>query len=591
MRRFFELIKTGFIIFLRTFQILPKYPYILIPIIIFVIIDLIIYLWLIFHINPVFSAWNGFQKFSFIFVIFYLECIILSVSCVINLEILQHTEERLRVKWNTLVKEFFTKDFYKVLIFSLLWAIANFLIFLLSIFLSRKEGRRSLGEEVFIRELYSLTRYTAFLTLPAIAWEDRNVFNAVKRGLNIARKNIVEFGTGFFLTEAGSWLGIFIGAGILIILHFLGVPPFTRWVTSILLAAIIVTITLYLEQMYTALLFLYQVRLERNPHVSKYSQIPRLMKEFEEILFPELIEEKGEPLFLFHFPSTSIKTIQDKITDIKVQNRSIFVSSLKGACVYKEEENMNFWEEIENEPTYCMEVENEYLWLGLRRGIKKINLKTYKMDFYEKEINRSAVFCIKMDKGKIYFGTENGVFVFDGKRWENILKNEIVKCIAFDENFLYLGGMYGIIKIDRNIEKIERITKKDGLSDDYINTILTEGEKIWIGTNSGLTLFDGNKFKSIFKNIRVNEIKKDIRLPVLWIGTNNGIFIYSFEKEKFENFNIFHGIPDNSVTTINLTQQKVWIGTKRGLVYTLRDTLVIKFFREWFGEDEEFKKW
>ena len=94
--------------------------------------------------------------------------------------------------------------------------------------------------------------------------------------------------------------------------------------------------------------------------------------------------------------------------------------------------------------------------------------------------------------------------------------------------------------------RFSRFDIKQGLSHDYINTILKdENGFLWIGTMSGLNMYDGYKFR-VFRHdlkdtssISDDYIEKLMEGPdhKLWVSTRNGFNIYDPRTEKF-NHNI-----------------------------------------------------
>ncbi|MBL4654277.1 MAG: SpoIIE family protein phosphatase [Bacteroidia bacterium] len=172
------------------------------------------------------------------------------------------------------------------------------------------------------------------------------------------------------------------------------------------------------------------------------------------------------------------------------------------------------------------------------------NFKTYSV---EEGLPQSQVQTIFQDsKGYIWFGTiAGGISKFDGRDFEN----------------------FG---------------KKEGLCD---NLILAIGEdefgNIFVGTRSGLCIFNGKGFQEItkleklFPNYRVNSILKD-RYNNIWIGTQKKgliqLMLGGSNKETYlEDVNIQHwdngkGLLNNSVEVLFEDHAgNIWVGTNNGL--------------------------
>jgi signal transduction histidine kinase/ligand-binding sensor domain-containing protein/DNA-binding response OmpR family regulator len=109
--------------------------------------------------------------------------------------------------------------------------------------------------------------------------------------------------------------------------------------------------------------------------------------------------------------------------------------------------------------------------------------------------------------------------------------------------------------------KFNSLNVEDGLSNNIINTITQDSLGfIWIGTNDGLSRFDGNNFKIFRKSFEdPNSISNNFIQSLfvdskgdLWIMTDQGLNKYDIEKELFEVFlaDNENGLSHNSVTTM-----------------------------------------
>jgi ligand-binding sensor domain-containing protein/anti-sigma regulatory factor (Ser/Thr protein kinase) len=130
----------------------------------------------------------------------------------------------------------------------------------------------------------------------------------------------------------------------------------------------------------------------------------------------------------------------------------------------------------------------------------------------------------------------------------------------------------------------ERITSKDGLSNDQVNCILQDRRGfIWIGTNDGLNRFDGHNF-IIFRNRpgdtssisgnTINDIIEDSD-GILWIATGDGgLARYDFRAEPSLQFKQYKHQPGDSSSipenTINAMAQDnfgyLWLATSGSAV-------------------------
>ncbi len=169
----------------------------------------------------------------------------------------------------------------------------------------------------------------------------------------------------------------------------------------------------------------------------------------------------------------------------------------------------------------------------------------------ENGLSQNQVTCIYSDnKGLIWFGTNDGLNLFDGYDFK-IIKHE--------------PG------------------NQNSLPDYAVNTICETGNGIfWIGTMSGLSRFDlkTESFKhfihdpndsSSLPNNMVWRIVKD-NSNNLWICTSNGLSKFDPGEEKFTNYKFIkaneNSLSNNFVTSVlQDSRGNIWIGTRGGLDY------------------------
>jgi len=91
------------------------------------------------------------------------------------------------------------------------------------------------------------------------------------------------------------------------------------------------------------------------------------------------------------------------------------------------------------------------------------------------------------------------------------------------------GNGAGVLKMKIEGNEIisqQLFTEKDGLTSNYVTTIyISRNNKIWIGTDAGLTKIENNNFIKTFDKDIVYSIQSIIEDPIgyLWIGTQKGM--------------------------------------------------------------------
>jgi ligand-binding sensor domain-containing protein len=130
--------------------------------------------------------------------------------------------------------------------------------------------------------------------------------------------------------------------------------------------------------------------------------------------------------------------------------------------------------------------------------------------------------CILIDKlGNQWYGTNKGLcrhYTTEPKdNWDRSYNNKLPgkKITSLNEDHfgnIWVGTIKGLVRIEKNSNELTYWTSKDGLISDTINTIFVSGDQsVWIGTNRGISHFDGNKFS----NLRLSDFKDKISYTFL----------------------------------------------------------------------------
>jgi ligand-binding sensor domain-containing protein/signal transduction histidine kinase len=113
--------------------------------------------------------------------------------------------------------------------------------------------------------------------------------------------------------------------------------------------------------------------------------------------------------------------------------------------------------------------------------------------------------------------------------------------------------------------------REQGLPENYIRALAqTRDGYIWVGTEEGVSRFDGVNFFSLgpqegFQGGSIQVLFGDSH-GALWIGSANS-GLSSWLGGKLRKFNMQDGLPSDSITALAEDQQgRLWVGTRAGLV-------------------------
>ncbi len=270
-------LKHSFNLIKESFNVFKHYPKILIPLLVVWVVygSVIIYLNYWFDLGDYSTS----QSYLIIFGIVFIFAFLLSFSCSVLLEIIQQLESGREL---SLIKAFVHTLRFNILkmlpivfVFTILW----FIILILQAFLLRDddsnrdpmiefqdaitafERRRFILSFEYFEVLKKSLRMVVFLILPGIAWENLGFWQSIKKGVHIFYKHFSKFASGVLLTWFASLL-IFLPS----VIFFFNEDLTPEWLLVVgqIYLAFAWSYSIYLEQMFSAQLYLWNYKLERE---------------------------------------------------------------------------------------------------------------------------------------------------------------------------------------------------------------------------------------------------------------------------------------------------------------------------------------
>lgn len=225
------------------------------------------------------------------------------------LEILQQIDRKEKVSIVSSFKEFLTKDLIKVFPIAVSWAVV--VVALRVIKDKLKEGSRKIPfiggflawvVDIIEKVLQKGIRLYVFLTLPAVAWDDKGPIDAFKRAAEVFKRRWDDFFVGFASTAALNWLILYpasILAAIGVILVVFLSPMFNSmtlfWVGVIMFILSSIygvvgsQVGFYIEQMYMGQLYLWHKKWEKAVEEAKAQGKPE--PDFNSIPAPSFLDD------------------------------------------------------------------------------------------------------------------------------------------------------------------------------------------------------------------------------------------------------------------------------------------------------------
>ncbi len=341
--------------------------------------------------------------------------------------------------------------------------------------------------------------------------------------------------------------------------------------------------------------------------ISKYNQgIQRWTTSSNTTDFPtkdtnlNLDDPKYSFLVPFYFQDEKFRRYE--ITALAEEDRNLWVgSSGYGLFVY----NLLTWNYthylfgLAKNPVNYVYKDGNILWIGgIGRdgesdGITRWDRKKCESKFYEMPhtlgILSNDVYTIEANQDFVWFGTKEGLCQYDKKRDRfdtytifDGLPGRAVLSLELYGDKLFCGTDFGLSYLDLNNKKIKRI-KPVGES---INDITTIKDRIYYATPKGVFYFQRGKFELLedpFSSLAVgtNCITGDEN--TVWFGTRVGVIFYCEKTGEWKQYLAPTYFSNGNVQDIALDEHNLWLATPVSLVKYNREKNI------WREYDPDFK--
>jgi len=307
----FKGIRTAGEIFRLSLAVLRKQPSLAEPLLMCWVIYAPIVLYLDYFFN-----WSKYSLSSVLLIVLAVITVfslIIGISCLVLLELIEQIENGEEASILHAFSHVLRSSLIRALPILLVWAFLWFVIHVIATFFRRRNS--SSNDEDFSAENAARTlagldsswsfssaffdalnrgaRMIVFLILPAIAWEELSPILATKKGLSILKSHIIEFSTGFVLSETTSF-AVFLPTTILFFVtdKFNIVLPDGIWFVVIIYCALAWSFSLYIEQMFTAELYLWHLKWVAASNLARKNK--KHLPDFRDITPPSILDDVPE---------------------------------------------------------------------------------------------------------------------------------------------------------------------------------------------------------------------------------------------------------------------------------------------------------
>lgn len=290
----FEGVKNGAGLISASIKTFRQHPILGFPIFVVWLIYAPLIIYFKWHFN--WDMYNHKAQFMILFLIIYFLAFILSISCSVMLELLQQKETGKKFNLAKAILITFSYNLVPIMFLSLVWSFIWFILVVIKLFIKDKssQAEEESAENVArtlagnndsfgtfsIDLLLKGIRMVVFLIIPAFAWENKGIRQSFRRGFQILGERKAEFLGGFTLSLAVEFI-IFLPAGIMFYLSNKGmVFPDWSWFICIFYVGLAWSYSIYLEQMFAAELYLWQMTYEKE--VAIWTNKKKESKEFKD---------------------------------------------------------------------------------------------------------------------------------------------------------------------------------------------------------------------------------------------------------------------------------------------------------------------
>lgn len=236
-----------------------------------------------------------------------------------------------------------------------------------------------------------------------------------------------------------------------------------------------------------------------------------------------------------HGPNGIVRTIKQD------RKGNIWIASWEGVFKYDGKSFTNITSKVSSARFFSVleDRKGNFWFASIGSGVYYYNGKSFRHFTTREGIANDRVTNIYEDKtGHIWFGTEGGASLYDGKSFQNFKMNEAPPVTEADS--VYTGAEPVHTEADSvHISFYQHPLPKNHWTHNDVNAIIEDKTgKLWFGTRGYATVYDGKTFTTItnkdgkpFTNVR--SIIRD-KKGNIWLGGADGLWRY--DGKTFTNF-------------------------------------------------------
>jgi ligand-binding sensor domain-containing protein len=188
------------------------------------------------------------------------------------------------------------------------------------------------------------------------------------------------------------------------------------------------------------------------------------------------------------------------------------------------------------------------------------------------------VVSMAVDGERVWVGSEKGLSQLDKKTegWrifystQDGLSGNFVNSILIQSDFIWMGTSGGISRFHKAKKSWKTYSQKEGLTETEIKSLVKIGQKIWAGGIGG-TLFEYDALSDHWKKVEPTDSLKNggiysftVTKEKVFICRDNGVSICDLSTGKWESLTTSDGLLSNTVFCAAEDKNSIWFGTDKG---------------------------
>jgi len=164
-------------------------------------------------------------------------------------------------------------------------------------------------------------------------------------------------------------------------------------------------------------------------------------------------------------------------------------------------------------------------------------------------------------------GSDEFVKVKGEVNLKKILLSNKVRCVAADDNNVWVATDRGVSRLSRKDDKWMHYTKAEGLVSDDVQSVAVDDNWTWFATTDGVSRYDTSSGQ--WKTFKKREgLTSDVAQCIavdgnyVWFGTDSGINRYDRRIDSWALRSKKDGLSTNNIKSIAVEGEYVWVGTQ-----------------------------